>query len=343
MKIRIAILLAVMLLTSTALAAEQEPVTAKDTPKMREAYENFVLGEKNPASAKNNEGNFYLIKGRYDEAINKYREALATDPADTLILDNLSWALIMAGRYQEALESLKQSIAIDPKNASTNFYVGVVYWMLSDVTDAKPNLEKAVALNPGHPYAHYYLSMVYEKQGDLTNAIVQGELAAYILGKSWNPDIALYLGDLYARAEMFQKALLQYQKLVDEKDYAFRANYGLGIAYGRFGDEKMCEKHLLMAYDLNHKDPMVSYALGKLYSQKNDKLKKALSFAKDALGDEPTNHRFLYLVGWIYYRMGENEDALSYMKKALTADPENATYRTQVKVLESELSRKEGR
>jgi tetratricopeptide (TPR) repeat protein len=342
-KISITPLLTVILLSSAIVAWAQEPVTSKDTPKMREAYENLVLGEKNPASAKNNEGNFFLIKGKYDEAINKYREALAIDPGNTLILDNLSWALIMAARYQEALECLKKSITIDPNNASTNFYLGVAYWMLSDTKDARPNLEKAVLLNPGHPYSHYYLSMVYEEEGDLKNAIIQGELAAYILGKTWNPDIALYLGDLYAHAEMFQKALLQYQKLVDEKDYAFRANYGLGIAYGRFGDEKMSEKHLLMAYRLNDEDPMVSYALGKLYSQDNDELKKALKFAKDALGEEPTNHRFLYLVGWIYYRMGETEDALSYVKKALAADPENVSYRSQVKVLESELSRKEGR
>ena len=334
-------LLGVLVLISATYAKEEEPVTTNDSPKMREAYERFVLGENNPACIKNNEGNFFLIKGRYDEAIGKYREALRLDPTNTLILNNLSWALIMAGRYEEAVETLKTSITVDPKKPSTNFDLGVAYWMLSDHKSAKGYLESAVTFDPAHPYTHYYLSKVYRGEGDLKKAILQGELAAYILGNVWNPEVALYLGDLYGEAGMFQKALLQYQKLVDEKEYAFEANYNLGIAYGAFGDFEKAEKHLSMALDLNDDDPMVYYALGKLYSQKDDTLKKALGYAEDALKSDPTNHRFLYLVGWIYYRMGDDEDALVFMKKALDADPKNGDYRSQVRILEEELSRKE--
>ena len=102
----------------------------------------------------------------------------------------------------------------------------------------------SVTLDSNHPYSHYYLSKVYLKDGDIAEALTEGELAALILGNVWNPDVALHLGDLYARAEMFQKALLQYQKLVDEKDYAYEAHYGLGIVYGSFGDFEKAEEHL---------------------------------------------------------------------------------------------------
>ncbi len=142
---------------------------------------------------------------------------------------------------------------------------------------------------------------------------------------------------------MFQKAILQYQKLLDEKEYAFDANYGLGIAYGNFGDFDKAETHLKMALDLNEDDPMVYYALGKLYSQRDDKLKKALGYAEKALKFEPKNARFLYLVGWIYYRLNDPESALTYISDALNADPENATYREQVKLLEAEIARNSGR
>jgi tetratricopeptide (TPR) repeat protein len=334
------LIIGLVFLVQAAGAKEEGPVTAKDSPKIREAYETFVLGVKNPAYARNNEGNLFLIKGMYDEAIAKYREALAMDPTSTLIINNLSWALIMAGRYEEAVGELKRSITIEPKNPSANFYLGVVYWTLGDPKAAKPYLEKAVSLDPSHPYSHFYLSKVYRQEGDLKRAIVEGELSAYILGSVWNPDVALYLGDLYGQAEMFQKAVFQYEKLLNEKEYAFDANYGLGIAYGSFGDYQKAESYLLRALDLNDEDPRVSYALGKLYSRDDKRLKKALGYAEDALKREPTNHRFLYLVGWIYYRMGDNDKALEFMRKALAADPENGTYRSQVRILEEELSNK---
>jgi tetratricopeptide (TPR) repeat protein len=330
--------LSLIVIAGLVFAKEEEPVTRSDSPKMREAYEYFVLQEKNPTLVLNNEANFLSIKGRYEEAIKKYHEALAITPNETVVLNNLSWTLILAGRSTEALDPLKKSLSLDPKNPSTSFYLGVAYWMLGDPKNAQVYLRMSVTLDPNQPYSHYYLSKTLLNEGNVKDALAEGELAALILDKAkiWNPDVALYLGDLYGRAGMFQKALLQYQKLVDEKDYAYDAHYGLGITYGSFGDYEKAEKHLKMALKLNGDNPMVYYALGKLYSQQEDKLKKALDYAEKALKFEPENGRFLYLVGWIHYRLDDRAQALEYMKKALAADPENATYRYQVKVLEDE-------
>jgi len=342
MKRIIPVALTVLIAVSTAGAKEEEIVTKSDPPKLREAYEFFVLEEKNPAFVLNNEGNFLSIKGKYDEAEKKYREALTAAPNETLILNNLAWTLILEGRYQDSLDYLKKSIALDPKVASTNFYLGVNNWMLGDYKSAEKYLRIATTLDPNHPYSHYYLSKVYRDNGDIEDALLEAELSAFILDKAkiWNPDVALLLGDLYGRMEMFQKAILQYQKLVDEKDYAFEANYGLGVAYGKFGDFEKAEKHLKMALDLNDNDPMANYAMGKLYSGYDNTLKKALGYAEKALKYEPDNGRFLYLVGWIYYRLGDKEAALTYIRKASAADPENTSYRYQVKVLEKEIAGK---
>jgi tetratricopeptide (TPR) repeat protein len=342
MKKTIIVILSVLIAAGAVLAKEEETVTKSDSPKMREAYESLVLEAKNPTVALINEAGFLAIKGRYEEAIEKYTEALAAAPDEPLVLDNLAWMLIVTGRYAEALDYLKKSVVADPKNPATNFYLGVDYWMLDDPKNSETYLRVAQALDSNHPYTHYYLSKVYRRQGNLEGALTEAELAAYILddAKIWNPDVALDLGDLYGQMEMFQKAILQYQKLVDEKDYAFDANYGLGIAYGSFGDFKKAENHLTMAQKLSDDDPRVYYALGKLYSERDNTLKKALDNAEKALKYEPQNGRYLYLTGWIYYRMNDPKEALDYMKKALAADPKNETYRYQIKILENEIAGK---
>jgi len=307
-----------------------------DSPKMREIYELYVLNEDNPAYAKNNEGNLYAITGDLESAKEKYREALKLDPVSTLILNNLAWVLIIDGEYNEALTILTQSMLIDEENPSALFYTGVVHYQKNELSEAKRNLTASIILDPSNPYVHYYLARVYAIQGDIENALLEAETAAYILGDVWNPDVALFLGDLYGKAEMFQKAILQYQKLVDDPEYAFDAYYSLGVSYGRYDDFEKSEANFLKALEIDKKSPAVHYGLGKLYSTKDDLLKKSLSHAEEALKSDPEDPEYLYLVGWVYYRMEDMERAHEYISRALEQDPGNETYLYQKRVLEQD-------
>jgi tetratricopeptide (TPR) repeat protein len=340
---KIKIVFAVILLVAlpaVLLGKDDKPVTDEDTPRMREAYEMYVLGEGNPAFALNNEGNFYLDKGDVKNAIDKYLEALKISPGNVLISDNLAWAYIVAGEYEKAKKLLEKTIAVDREGASTNYCLGVVNLKLGNIDDAKKYLEKAVELDSAHPYSHYHLARAYEAEGFIQKALLEAETAAYILGKVWNPEVALYLGNLYGRAGMFQKAILQYRKLVDEPAYAFEAYYGLGVSYGHFNDFERSEKNFLRAKELNKKDPRVYYCLGKLYSTKEDELGKAMKNAEKALSMDEENPKYHHLIGVIYYKMGEFEDALKYFRLAHKYDPENKEYGRQVRVLERALNEK---
>ena len=329
---------AIFIGTDYTYAAKDEGLVTKDDSKdFKEAYENFVLGVESPAYSLNNEAILYFNKGNYDKAKEKYREALKISPGNPLILNNLAWTCIMAEDYKDAVAVLFESFNADDKNPSTHFSLGVANWYLGNVDEAEKYLLKSISLDNGRPYSHLYLSKVKKEKGDLEGAIAEAELCAYILGNSWDPDVALYIANLYAKAGMLQKAILQYQKLVDEVDYSFDAYYGLGSCYDRFDDYKKAEAHFKRAMDIDDENPLVYYGLGKLYSKDDDELKKALKYAEKALKLDEENPKYFYLVGWIYYRMGETEDALEYFKEALKRDPTNDEYRYQIKELERGL------
>ncbi|MBN1572911.1 MAG: tetratricopeptide repeat protein [Deltaproteobacteria bacterium] len=340
-KIKTVFIVAVLISIPILLFGKDDrAVTGEDTPKMREAYEMYVLGEGNPAFAMNNEANFYLIKGDTENAILKYLEALKVSPGNVLISNNLSWAYIVAGKYERAKKLLEKTIVVAKEGASTNFYLGVVNLKLGNINDAKKYLEKAVELDSNHPYSHYYLAKTYEAEGFIQKAVLEAETAAYILGDVWNPEVALYLGNLYGQAGMFQKAILQYTKLVDEPEYAFEAYYGLGVSYGHFNDFDRSEKNFLKAKEFDKKDPRVYFGLGKIYSTKEDELGKALKNAEKALSLDEKNPRYFHLIGWIYYKMGEYEDALKHFRLAQKYDPENKEYGRQIRTLERALNEK---
>jgi len=329
-----ALMCALMITSFVALAREDSVLDRDDSPKMREIYEMYVLNENNPAFAMNNEGNLYAITGDIESAQEMYREALKLDPVSTLILNNLAWVLIIDGEYDEAMTVLTQSRLIDEENPSAFFYTGVAYYQTNDIAEAKRNLIASILLDPSNPYVHYYLAKAYDAEGDIENALLEAETAAYILGDVWNPDVALFLGDIYGKAEMFQKAILQYQKLVGDPEYAFAAYYRLGVSYGRFGDFEKAEANFLKALSLDKRNPAVHYGLAKLYSTQDDMLKESLSHAEEALRSDPENPEYLYLVGWVYYRMQEMELAHEYISRALEQDPDNEVYLYQKRVLE---------
>lgn len=331
-----AVICTLMIVSPAIFAGDDSVLDRNDSPKMREIYEMYVLNEDNPAFAKNNEGNLYAIAGDLKSAKEMYQEALKLDPVNTLILNNLAWVLILGGEYEDALTILTQSKLIDDENPSALFYTGVVHYQMNNLAKAKRDLTASIILDPTNPYVHYYLARVYTAQGDIENALLEAETASYILGEVWNPDVALFLGDLYGKAEMFQKAILQYQKLVDDPEYAFDAHYSLGVSYGRYGDFEKAEANFLKALDIDKKNPAVHYGLGKLYSTKDDLLKKSLSHAEEALKTNPEDPEYLYLVGWVYYRMQDMEHAHEYISRALEQDPGNETYLYQKRVLEQD-------
>lgn len=70
-----------------------------------------------PIEAKNaqdcfDRGNWYYVRGRYQEAIEDYDHALALDPELADVWDNRGIALHKLGRYQEAKESYGNALVL---------------------------------------------------------------------------------------------------------------------------------------------------------------------------------------------------------------------------------------
>ncbi len=76
------------------------------------------------AAAQNNLGLTFHSKGRWDEAIEHYVQALIIAPNSHVLHNNLGVALRGRGRLDEAIEHTRQSVAIDPKFAYARRRVG---------------------------------------------------------------------------------------------------------------------------------------------------------------------------------------------------------------------------
>jgi tetratricopeptide (TPR) repeat protein len=78
-----------------------------------------------------------VADGRLDEAIVKYREALAVDPAFADAWEGLSMALADQGRWDEAIDAAKKVVELNPDEQLGYTNVSRIYQRAGNVPDAE--------------------------------------------------------------------------------------------------------------------------------------------------------------------------------------------------------------
>ncbi|HET9977081.1 MAG TPA: tetratricopeptide repeat protein [Burkholderiaceae bacterium] len=108
---------------------------------------------------------------RGDEAIADLRELLAAQPersaADWF---NLAYLLEEAGRYADAEDAFRRALALDPKLDRAWYGLGLVLIRLQRTDDAIAALKKNTELQPMSPYGWYQLARVRFERSEAEEA-----------------------------------------------------------------------------------------------------------------------------------------------------------------------------
>jgi tetratricopeptide (TPR) repeat protein len=80
--------------------------------------ETYPPGEE-PSRVLHLQGMAYVASGRFEDAVDSYRQAAARRPPSAELLCHLAQAEALAGRPQQAAEVASQALAIDPRHGPT--------------------------------------------------------------------------------------------------------------------------------------------------------------------------------------------------------------------------------
>jgi peptidoglycan/xylan/chitin deacetylase (PgdA/CDA1 family)/uncharacterized caspase-like protein/Flp pilus assembly protein TadD len=105
------------------------------------------------AYALDREGQQLYREKKYDEAVQKMRQALALKPNDPILLNNLGYVFYVMGRNDDALTYLQKTLAIEPKRKEAHGNLGDLYRKLGRKDEAKNEYEQYLALYPTSPRA----------------------------------------------------------------------------------------------------------------------------------------------------------------------------------------------
>ena len=155
------------------------------------------------------------------------RSAFVDDKIEQLVKEGDS--LIGDARYEEALEKYREASEMNEEKAVPHYKMGVAYYFLKDYKNAIVSYKKAIKVDPKMVKALNNLALIYDKQGEDTEAAIMYKRA---LDLDSNYKIARYnLAALYIRMEKLEDAEEEVNKLLGMDDKYYKAYYLKGLIF----------------------------------------------------------------------------------------------------------------
>ncbi|MDQ3755756.1 MAG: tetratricopeptide repeat protein, partial [Acidobacteriota bacterium] len=99
----------------------------------------------------------------------------------------------------------------------------------------------------------------------------------------------------------------------------------LSSAQERAGDPKGAEESLRKVLASDPNNATVLNNLGYFLTERNERLPEALDMIKRAVRAEPSNASFLDSLGWVYFKLGQLDEAERYLSEAARRNNRSAT------------------
>ncbi len=227
------------------------------------------------------QGNFLLMLGQIDKAIEAYSHAITLNPNNADAYGNRGVAYVSKDDYDLAIEDFNKAIQLDPNDAVAYCNHGVAYVNKGDYDLAIEDCNKAIQLNPNYAEAYYNRGAVYGNKGDYDLAIEDCNKAIDI-----NPDYANAYsnrGAAYVNKCDFDRAIEDCNKAIDiNPDYA-NAYSNRGAAYVNKCDFDRAIEDFNKAIDINpdYTDAYCNRGEAWLHLKEWEKARADLTAARD--------------------------------------------------------------
>jgi tetratricopeptide (TPR) repeat protein len=224
-----------------------------------------------------------------------------------------------------ALASLRLSLYIDNTSDRARIYLGQVTQVLKD----SPAAEAAWASVPADsPYAaEATLRRVWSLRGrgenDAALALVDGALQRTPDDIGFLVEKADILHDQGKDSEALA-VLEDRSKRAGDKDYTWQAWFIQAIAYDSLGRWPDAEAAIKKAQAIDGNRPEIMNFLGYGWIDHGLHVKEGMDMIRQAMALDPRSGAIVDSLGWGYYKLGDYDQALTYIEQAVQMDPSDA-------------------
>lgn len=279
---------------------------------------------------------YFALSRQIQEAIPYYLRVLELEPSDAGAREKLAAGFAITNQRDKAIELLHKIIEQTPAKYQP-------YLLLAQLLDdearslqrakqpeeakaffakAAANYEQCLLINPAHSQTYLRLAEL------LIGPLRESERAEKILGEararfSQAPEFAYYLALAQREAKHAQQSVVTFEEALQEAEASgsemlnarFFFDYGAAAEQAGFYDKAADLFKRSIAIDPAKAAEACNY-LGYMWVEHDMHLEEAAEMIKKALELDPDNGAYLDSLGWLHFRKGKFEEALSTLLRA---------------------------
>ncbi len=305
-------------------------VSRKEMQKVSAFYENYLKRYPRAAVLRLNYARYLVDLKQWDGARMQFKHLADDNPRDADALYAAGLLALQINQLDEAEKYLKLNLNVQPENDQSRLYLG-------QIAEQRKNYAEAArwygSVDSGGYYfeAQMRLGMVFAKQGHLKAA--RDHLHG-IQPESDQQRVQLLLSEdqLLRDNKQYQESL----KVLSDGLAAMPDDPDLLYAHALVAEKldllDTHERDLRKLIQIDSKNAQALNALGYTLADRTNRYKEALDLIERALALKPDDPFIMDSMGWAHYRMGNNADAVKYLKRALAirSDAEIAAHLGEV-------------
>lgn len=313
-----------------ALLKGQILITARGGKRIEKFYEHYIDWHPKSYRVRLSFARYLVDLRRWEQARGQFKEVVRLRPNDRETVYALGLLSLQTGHLEDADKRFRRVVELDPRNEQARLYLG-------EVAERRKHYKEAatwyggVTMPPHRFEAQLRLGIVMARQGKVQEAIehLKGVKAK---GEEDIAQRALAEEQVLREAGKFQEAMKMLTSVLkqypDNKDLL----YSRALIADKLGDLKMQERDLRKILKSDPKNAHALNALGYTLADHTNRQEEALSLIRRALEVRPNDAYILDSMGWVHYRMGNLDEAIRYLRKALEIrdDPEISAHLGEV-------------
>ena len=204
-------------------------------PKAKEAVKKALAANESLAEVHASLGMIRMwYEWKWHEAEREFLRAIELQPGLPVSHINYNLLLVQTGRFEEAEEQIREALASDPLSMPANMYLAGVFHYRREYDRSIAQARKALEIDPNDIEAHIVVALNLEQKKEYAEAIKSLEKAHELSG--YNPLILGPLGSCYGRAGDKEKALSLLEGLNEAAKQMYVAPISWVMLYLGVGD-----------------------------------------------------------------------------------------------------------
>ena len=323
------------LYTTIAFKPDRAP-KPEETARVNEIFKKAAEYAGGDAAALKDVADYYASTQQVKEAIPLYLRLLELEPENTNAREKLATGFVLTNQRDKAVEMLEQIIKEHPEKYQP-------YDLLAGLLDdaaralerekkidqakaafakAAANYEQSLIVNPGRASPYLHLAEL------LLGPLKESERAVKVLSEARQhfpqaTEIVYYLAIAQREAKHSQEAVATFEEALHEAEAAgaeissarFYFDYGAAAEQAGFYDKAADLFKKAIAVDPSNSADAYNY-LAYMWAEQNAHLDEAEQMIKMALRADPNNGAYIDTLGWLEFRQGKFDQALSDLLRA---------------------------